>query len=145
MIFEHLPRTNISQFVVDHAEALSQYPVVLISCLDSDPQVSSSSRLEQEKYQAVGRCVALRGADLLKEIEGRSTFFGFDEVWFGSAIPETEIPFPAIVAPCEQEEFLPVGFATWFDNSPLAVGLGDGFGLTILLRDEAAGSLGIAT
>ena|SRR5947209_1950921 len=124
--------------------ALQEFSNVLISCIDSQPQlrkIVAHSRdfaqvVESFEYFENGVLVSL--ATFLKLIRSKRFFTGFDEVWMFRGTPTSSVPLPSsIVGPGSIEEYYSPDLALWMSKTGASLGLADGDGLNVITPDFA--------
>jgi hypothetical protein len=133
--------TNIHDFLAEIAQPISSMNYALITCLDSDFEVSSlfqsSRHLKglKRKFKPVGKGALVTTRQLLAAQRRERLFFGFDEIWF---FPNSDItPKPAnfvITGPNRIDAHQIDRHAAWLASSHCALGLGDGTGMNYCLK-----------
>ena len=134
---------SINEFLSEDDELYHSNSYALITCLDSNPDVSSVFRLFEDKKSLpllvpnlpVGRGVLVPTRRLIAANQSRRIFFGFDEIWFfpGKKITpkpdDLTITRPGPIDPLEIEHH-----AAWMNSNGCSLGLGDGEGMNYCLK-----------
>ena len=142
MVYLHWNNIRITGFLELNSGLMRSYPVVVLSCIDGDPDVADVPFFTDIQTHRCMKYMCFDGAEVLAMAAEEKMFYGYDELWFGSKSPESEIPYPALIGPCDREEYLPVGFEKWFEDSGFDFGIGDGHeGLNLVCRTETLGRI----
>lgn len=133
--------TTINDFLDEIDEPTQAMTYALISCLDSDPEVSSiferNRGLDPFKVpnRPVGQGALLLTKDLIAANRRRRIFFGFDEVWFFPGGNVTPKPHDLVITrphPIDLEDSSQ--HVAWMNANKCSLGLGDGEGMNYCLK-----------
>ena len=137
--------TTIHDFLVEIEDPSSSMAYALISCLDSNFDVSSMLESSKQLNSLKGKChpvgqgIMLTTRQLLTLERQNRLFYGFDEVWFFPTSDVQVIPKnlvitgPDTINSAEIEEY-----SQWMRSSNCSLGLGDGTGMNFCLRVRGA-------
>jgi hypothetical protein len=135
---------SVRDWLAANASRIRDLPYVLISCIDSDPQVSdmrwvAARRRDTPAWALSLSPLVISGAstvDLLSD----NLFTGFDELWIPTGLPVVQPPEEAnLVAPRELDTEVPAAVLAWLEVSKCRLGVGDGYGMNYAVRDLALG------
>lgn len=148
----HISGCGIAAILFDHAALFLRFRYVVISCIDSDQNVSEMKHIvrgllaadcEVEEIGTVLQVNVSRNAlDFLV-----NTFTGFDEVWFFDGVPSYISQPPSITSermltdttdPFVQDTVS--ALPNWMKLSHCTLGLGDGAGLNYVTADSSTGA-----
>jgi hypothetical protein len=111
-------------------------PEALLASVDSDRRPAHIPRLGGLVVRVVDGAPVLRGEALVALAED-GFFNGFDEVW---VLPEGSESLPpadaSLVYPFLAEGPLPGPLSSWIEQSGARLGVGDGFGLNLVVADN---------
>lgn len=132
---EHLARLD--------QELFESYGWALLSCLDSHrppttPFICAEIPPGILVSQVSGGLI-LSAAGLIDLAVIRAFFNGFDEVWFLSELPESDIPLPPALVTNAPDQYGIEHFAevaNWMEEHGAEFGIADGVGLNFASADE---------
>jgi hypothetical protein len=137
--------TNIHDLLAEIAEPTSSMTYALITCLDSNFEVTSlfkkSRHLEslREKFEPVGKGALVTTRQLLAAQRRDRIFFGFDEIWFFPNSGITPKPRDFIITGPRRIDAQQIDrHAAWLTTNHCSMGLGDGSGMNYCLRVRGA-------
>jgi hypothetical protein len=143
LISAWVPGRSVRELIEQHPDVFREARTVLISMLDSNenihelPAVAELIRGDLRAEVLSSEPFVVTGRGLLRLLEERDLFTGFDEIWL-LPHPVDTVPPPeaSLVAP-EQLDTVPPGpVATWMQESESLLGLGDGIGLNYVAADK---------
>lgn len=150
--FNWIADQNIPHFMKTQRQLVLQYPLALITCLDSSRASHLVAAVRNGGFMPdgtdfsfadnLGIWIASVNLPSLSS-PSQKVFVGFDEVWLFIEQPNViSGPVPSITseAPVTDEEYVSwrEEIATWMLNVDCRVGLGDGHGLNLAVLDDQA-------
>lgn len=136
---------SIDQLVAVRPQAFFAAPWVLISSLDSSPDVAAVvSRVPALMFKPASEApLVVSGRDLERIVDSYRLFTGFDELWLCSEPPPTAPPDAAsIVAPEQLSDEPPTETVAWMSGNGCFAAFGDGIGLNYVCAVELADEFG---
>ncbi len=133
--------SSVYLFLSHSKEHLSRFRYALITCLDSNTDVSAiihkSIHLKSlaEVGDIVDKSLRITTAQLLEANQKERIFHGFDEVWFSHTRSFTLKPRSAwLTGPNETHHHLPDELIQWMTDNQCMLGIGDGTGLNYVVK-----------
>jgi hypothetical protein len=136
---------TVRDWLAANASRIRDLPYVLISSIDSDPQVSdmrwvTARRLDAPAWALSLSPLVISGASTVDLLADDNLFTGFDELWIPTGLPIAQPPDEAnLVAPRELDIEAPAAVLAWLEVSECRLGVGDGYGMNYAVRDLALG------
>lgn len=133
--------SSVHDFLEELPKAFPSMQSSLITCLDSNPDPGGAFR-KSPKLRALlpdarvlARGLIIPTARLLDINRRGEVFFGFDEIWFFPARPETPKPESVhLVGPERIDPETLRRVAPWMRRMSCSLGLGDGTGLNVATK-----------
>ena len=139
--------SSIEALVEDCPELMAEFPLALITSIDSTPAGSLpgiQKALEKSGVTAedFGAGILLPGKVVTELVYEHKLFNGFDEVWFHRQRPTEPKPESVtIVGPEEISDAVAPEVIQWMETSNCLLGLGDGAGLNYVTFDRKLANL----
>lgn len=138
-----VPRLSVRELIERHPDVFRSADAVLITMLDSNenihelPAVAGTfSNSESTELLSLEPFV-VNGAGLLRLLDQRDLFTGFDEIWMLRHMVDSPPPVEAsLVAPEQVGSEPPEAVAAWMKESEAVLALGDGIGMNFVGADE---------
>jgi hypothetical protein len=130
---------SIGSFVNDFGSIITESLSVLITCMDSDRDVSDMARRSSGfhglviDYEVIDRAVLVSAEELKSLVRAREYFTGFDEIWlFDYAPSNIELPTMSITGESCIEDWYDSTLGRWIRDTRCLLGLGDGCLLNVV-------------
>lgn len=134
--------SSIEVLVEDYPEVVAQFPLALVTYIDSVPTTSLPSiqgilKESGRVAESLGTGILVPG-DFVVELGHEHNFFnGFDEVWFYYQRPTEPKPENVVISgPRELRGAIPPEVIKWTCSSYCLLGLGDGICLNYVTVDQ---------